>query len=225
MGAPVFLIYMLFTFHSRVLPNWIAPSIVPLFCLMVAYWEQRWRAGAKAVKGWLLAGVSLGLICVVIGHDTYLIGKLTGKWLPVNQDPLHRARGWKEVARLAGGSRRELLAEDKPVFIIADHYRLAGEITFYLPEARAAVSAQPLVYCRTSSKPVDQFYFWPRYYERKGQNAIFVSELDRDKPRLTAPPPQLIREFRSVTDLGMREVLDHGRPLWRLQFFACRELK
>src|SRR2546430_4511940 len=35
-------------------------------------------------------------------------------------------------------ARRELLAEGKPVFIIAGHYRLAGELSFYLPEIKAA---------------------------------------------------------------------------------------
>ena len=37
MGAPVFLFYLLFSFHSRIFPNWIAPSVVPLFCLMMIY--------------------------------------------------------------------------------------------------------------------------------------------------------------------------------------------
>ena len=29
MGAPLFLGYWLYSFHSRILPNWIAPAIVP----------------------------------------------------------------------------------------------------------------------------------------------------------------------------------------------------
>src|SRR5439155_23377562 len=53
MGAPLFLGYWLFTFHSRVLANWIAASVLPLFCLMAVYWESRYRAGVLAVKGWL----------------------------------------------------------------------------------------------------------------------------------------------------------------------------
>ena len=46
MGAPVFLGHWLFSFHSRILPNWIAPAIIPMFCLMVVYWDEtaaRWR--------------------------------------------------------------------------------------------------------------------------------------------------------------------------------------
>src|SRR5438105_40439 len=145
MGAPLFLVYLLHSFRSRVLPNWIAPSVLPLFGLMIVYWDTRWRLGVTRIKHWLVAGLGLGFACVVFGLNTDLIGKLTGgHLLPVNQDPLHRLREWDEVARVTGEERRKLLAEGKPVFIIADHYGLAGIISFYLPEARAAVREEPL---------------------------------------------------------------------------------
>src|SRR5437763_14259562 len=99
MGAPLFLVYFLFTFHSRILPNWIAPSILPLFCLMVAYWDTRWRLGNAKLKPWLTAGLSLGFAAVLIAHQTDWIAKLTGHYLPVKLDPLHRVRCWSEVAR------------------------------------------------------------------------------------------------------------------------------
>jgi len=225
MGAPPFLIYLLYTFHSRVLPNWTAPAVAPLFCLMVAYWDARWRQGARQIKPWLVTGLVLGLTVVILGHDTDLIGRLTGHGLPVNRDPLHRARGWKEVARLAREAQQELQAEGQPVFIIASHYRFAGEISFYLPQAKAAEPANPLVYCQSTSAPVDQFYFWPGYTRRKGQNAIFIRELDRDHPQPGPPPKQLEQEFGSVTDIGIRAVSYHGQPWWVLQFFACRGLR
>ena len=88
----------------------------------------------------------------MLGHDTDLITQLTGLRLPVNQDPLHRVRGWRDVALAAGEARQELLAEGKPVFIIGDHYSMVGEITFYLPEARAAVTTDPLVFYRTDTR-------------------------------------------------------------------------
>jgi hypothetical protein len=208
-----------------VLPNWIAPSILPLFCLMVIYWDTRWRLGAAKLKPWLIAGLALGFVAVVLGHDTDLLHKLTGRRLPVNQDPLHRIREWSEVARVAGEARRELLADGKPVFIIADHYGLVGEISFYLPEARAAVTKEPLVFYQTSPVPVNQFYYWPGYEDRKGQNAIFIRELERDRTDDPPPPPELQREFESVTALGVREVLYHGRVLRPLQIYACRGLR
>jgi membrane-associated phospholipid phosphatase len=225
MGAPLFLTYMLYSFRSRILPNWIAPSVLPLSCLMVIYWDTRWRLDPTRIRPWLIAGLALGFVAVLLGHDTNLIEKATGWRLPVNLDPLHRVRGWREVARVAGGARQGLLAEGKPVFIIGDHYTMVGEITFYLPEAKAAVTTDPLVFYRTDSKAVNQFHFWPGYENRKGQNAIFVRELDRDRPRLNPVPPEVARQFESVTEVGITNVLYHRRVLWPIQIFACRGLR
>ena len=253
MGAPLFLAYFLHSFRSRVLPNWIAPSVLPLFCMMVIYWDARWRFGVRRVKTWLKSGLVLGFATVVLFHQTDLwstsfgtrralaacwhlepTGKtarlltdlLTERYLPVRLDPLHRVRQWNETARIVGQARQELLAEGKPVFIITDHYGMAGQISFYLPEARARVRDTPLVYCRVGPVPDNQFFFWPSYGERKGENAIFVRELDRYNPEPLPAPPQLEKEFESVTDLGVRNVMYHDRFLLRpLQVFACRGLK
>jgi membrane-associated phospholipid phosphatase len=225
MGAPLFVIYLLYTFHSRVLPNWIAPSVVPLFCLMAAYWHAQWQAGIRSIKRWLISALVVGLAAVIVGHNTDLVKKMTGRFLPVNLDPLHRVRGWSDVARMAGEARGELLAEGKPVFIIADHYGLVGQISFYLPEAKAAVTEAPLVKYQSSARPRNQFYFWPGYNERKGENAIFIHELNRDQPKLILPPADLLREFESVQELGVRTVLYHGRVLRPFQVFACRGLR
>src|SRR6185369_3620230 len=70
MGAPLFLVYFFWSFHSRILPNWIVPSVLPLFCLMVGYWDTQWRLGVRSLKGALVAGLVIGLAAVIICHDT-----------------------------------------------------------------------------------------------------------------------------------------------------------
>jgi hypothetical protein len=225
MGAPLFLVFMVHSFHGRILPNWIAPCVLPLGCMMVIYWDTQLRLGVVAVKRWLTAGLIFGFVTVLVCHNTDVIGKVSGWYLPVWLDPLHRVRGWSETARLAGEVRDELLAEGKPVFIITDHYGMAGQISFYLPEAKAAVKSEPLVYFRSSRIPENQFFFWPGYSDRKGQSAIFVQQLDRTKPEPGNPPEQLLNEFESVSDLGMRNVMYHGHLLRPMQFFVCRGLR
>ena len=226
MGAPLFLAYLLHSFHARVLANWIAPSVLPLFCLMVIYWDTRWRLGSEKVKAWFLAALGLGLPLVLVAHNTDLIGKLIGRPLPVKLDILHRARGWDDTAFAVDGARLAVASEGKPVFIIADHYGMAGQISFNLPAARAEVSGSPLVYCFSKGFPENQFYFWPGYDSRKGENAIYVRELDRDHPEPPPPPARLVAQFDSVTELGVTNVLYHHRYLLRpLQLFACRGLK
>ncbi len=83
----------------------------------------------------------------------------------------------------------------------------------------------PLVYYVSSPIPDNQFYFWPGYKERKGQNAVFVLELDRDHLAPMPPPAVLTEEFESVTDMGVQTVTRHGQIVWPIQLFACRGLR
>jgi membrane-associated phospholipid phosphatase len=245
MGAPLFLVYLLFTFHSNVLPNWIAPSVLPLLCLMVVYWDTRWRLGVRALKGWLIAGLGFGCLVVALLHEVDLIQKVAGKFLPPKIDPMTRVRGYREMARVVDDAREKLLTEGKPVFVIGGHYGTTGLLSFYLPEARTNVTDNPTVYFLTSTNPVNQFYFWPGYKEtRTGQNAIYVKELAmpplvkgwpwkwlggetnllRYESSPKPAPDVLLQEFDSVTDLGLYDVQYRGRVFHIVQLFECRNL-
>jgi membrane-associated phospholipid phosphatase len=222
MGAPLFLFYFLYTIRARVQPNWIAPSILPLLCLGIFYWERRWREGVSWFGPWLITAFFIGFIPIVLMHDTNLTGKLIGKDLPAKKDPLRRVRGAKEMTAIVESARQELLKEGKPVFIIGGHYGVTGLIAFYHPEAKKDVVKDPLVFYRWSEKAENQFYFWPSYKElRKGQNAIYVI-------RETTPqePPQTLKDsFESVKDLGIHEVVYRGRVFEHIQMFECRNLR
>ncbi|HOX55573.1 MAG TPA: glycosyltransferase family 39 protein [Candidatus Paceibacterota bacterium] len=246
MGMPVFLGHAAYALHSGIHPNWIAPAVLPMFCLMVAYWDARWRAGGRAVARWLGVGLVLGLAVVVVMHDSRLFGKIAGRPLPAALDPLRRVQGWKDAATIVEAARARLSAEGPPAFIIAHHYGLTGLLSFYLPAARGA--SPPLVYPRSSPTPGNQFYFWPEYrYDtnRRGQNAIFVRRLAGDRlkpgwfwnwlggrevevvasPPLVSPPAVLESEFETVTSLGVYEVKRGSRVLHRLHLFECRHLR
>ncbi len=146
MGRPLFRAHVAWSFHSRIQPNWVAPAVVPMFCLMVAYWHARWSEGCRGVSCWLGAGLAIGAVAAVFLHQSNLIGQIIGHPLPAERDPLRRVRAWKETTALVNAARLKLAQEGKPTFIIADHYGMAGQFTFYLPEARSALSAAPLVY-------------------------------------------------------------------------------
>src|SRR5439155_5232363 len=174
MGVPLFLFYAAYSFRARVLANWIAPAILPLFCLMVIFWDRVERVGQRAVRGWLVAGLLIGMAVVIALHDTHLISKIAGRPPPSGRDPLNRVRGWQEAARLTGEARAKLLNKGKPVFVIGDHYGITSLLSFYMPEAKLRVRSDPLVYYESSDVPHNQFFFWPGYNTRKGENAIFV---------------------------------------------------
>jgi 4-amino-4-deoxy-L-arabinose transferase-like glycosyltransferase/membrane-associated phospholipid phosphatase len=249
MGASVFWFYTLFSFHSRVFPNWIAPSIIPFFCLTVVYFGERWSTLAKWIKTLFGVGIALGLFVVVLAHDTNLVGRLIKHPLPAKLDVHRRVRAWSTMAEMVGEARKQLEVEGgKPTFIIGDHYGNTSLITFYLPEARerAQTGAEALVYYPTSRKPYNQFYFWPGYTHRKGQNAIYVREVKepalpkdwlrrwwaKEKDPNTVkkidgnpPPVELSSQFEQVVDLGVRPLMYRGRVFRHIQLFECRGLK
>jgi 4-amino-4-deoxy-L-arabinose transferase-like glycosyltransferase len=248
MGAPLFLFYLALSFHTRIELNWIAPCVVPLFCLMAVYWDARWAAAGRALKPLLGIGLGLGFFAVVLAMDANLTTKLLPHSLPPSVDPLRRVLGWKELAQITGQERRDLEARNgRPVFIIGEHYGFTSEITFYLPEAKSQVGGEPLVFCYASREPRNQFYFWPDYLGRAGEDALFVREVDRPKLRprwlsdwwhgsnnlyLPAPaatqalPPELVAQFETITELGVKEVIYPGKGvLRRAQYFACHNLR
>ncbi len=96
MGAPVFLGHWLYTLHSQVQPNWIAPAVVPMFCLMVMYWERRWRAGGRGIVAWLCAGLALGLFAAIVLHEPKLVGKIVGQELPPEFARGRQLRKWSK---------------------------------------------------------------------------------------------------------------------------------
>jgi hypothetical protein len=220
MGGPLFVFYFLFTIRSRVLPNWIAPSIVPLFAMMVVVAEDYWPARRRVIRNWLIAGLVIGYVAGVFCQFTEVTKPLTGRYLPSKLDPLHRVREWKAIALMLGHEREKALAEGKPVFMIAQHYGLTSILSFYLPEAKKSVATEPLVYYLRTDLPKNQFYFWPGYKMRKGQNAIFVQEADVPQ----AAPASLRKDFDEVIDLGMRDATYHGQIFRRYQIYLCRNL-
>lgn len=246
MSAPVFLGHAVYSLRARILPNWIAPAVLPMFCLMVAYWDTRWREGCRGAARWLGAGLALGLAAMALMHESDLISKFTGRALPGEVDPLRRVRAWKETAAVVEAARNRLATESGPAFVIADHYGMTSLLTFY-PPGRAAGEV-PRVYPRGSALPNNQFYFWPEYRyreSRRGQNAIYVQEIDPYKlesgwlwkwlmgrdvnhariPPLEAAPAVVAESFGTVVSLGEFEVKRGRRVFRRLQLFECRNLQ
>jgi hypothetical protein len=229
MGAPLVLAYLLQSLHARVLPNWIAPAIVPLMFVMVLYWDQyrQWLWVRRAFN----TGLVVGLVAMIFLTDTDVTKLITGHYLPMSIDPLRRVRGWRETARGVGEARQSLLKEGKPVFIICPDYTSTSEITFYLPEAQAAVTGQPIAYCWGADKPITEFYYWPqyRYRRRVGDNAIFfnliplVSGKSDPVPVSDLPPKDLLTQFRSVKSIGIFHGDFRGRPVRWFQLFECRD--
>jgi hypothetical protein len=91
-----------------------------------------------------------------------------------------------------------------------------------MPPATATTNDAPLVYYRYMIRPNNQFYFWESYAGvRRGQNAIYVQEKDRP----ATAPPDIVKEFVSVTEIGRFPIKHRGRVLHQIQVFVCRDLQ
>ena len=230
MGAPLVFVYTLQSFHARVLPNWIVPAIVPLMFVMVLYWDQyRQRPWVRRT---FRAGLIIGLIAMAFLSETDIVKVVSGHYLPVSMDPLHRIRAWRDTARVVGEARQNLLKEGKPVFIICPDYSTASEVSFYLPEAQAAVTKkQPIAYCWDADKPITEFYYWPeyRFWKRGGDNAIYfkliplISGTSDPVTAPASPPMELLTQFRSVQSIGRFHGDFRGRPVRWFEVFECRD--
>jgi hypothetical protein len=173
------------------------------------------------VARWLVAGLAYGLVVSVVLHDTRLVGRLTGWPLPARLDPLTRVRGWRATGEVVEQERRKLEAEGTPVFLIGAHYGITSLLSFYIPEVKARVKGEPLAYYLKRASPENQFFFWPSYEGRKGQTALYVG----DARKTSAPPPELERQFESVTLWGTVPVVERGRKVRELRLYACRGLR
>ncbi len=230
MGAPLFLVYLLYTLHSGVQINWIAAAIIPLWCLAAMFWDAREREGARAVRTWLAVTLVTGLFMAVLMHESdpfirtvnKALAAFSREPLSAKADPHRRVRGWTQMARIVSRERARFAEEGRPVFVIGGHYGTTSLLSFYMPEAKAAVSGTPLVYYRHFPRPRTQFYFWPGYMgTRRGENAIYVQEKDKPAPA----PPDILKSFASVTEIGRFPVMYRGRVLRQVQLFACRDLR
>jgi len=245
MGAPVLALYLLLSLKQRVMPNWIAPAVLPLLCVMVIYWERRERDGAPWVMRWLTGGVALGIVLVTLMMDTSLIGKIAGSPLPVAVDPQTRVHGYSETARVVELARQRLKSEGREVFVIASSYSTASLLTFYTPEARINVKSAPIIFCQPANVRQNQFHFWPGYETtQRGHNAVFVQDIR--PPRIASEwfirwlrgdgelfqmrndnppsPDWLTAQFESVTNLGPHEVIYRNRVIRNVQIVECRNL-
>jgi 4-amino-4-deoxy-L-arabinose transferase-like glycosyltransferase len=221
MGVPLVLVYFAWTFRSRVLPNWIAPAVIPLLTLAVLHCTPFFHSHRRLFLRWLRVGVGIGIAL----HLFLILWPFALRPFPAELaskiNPLRRITSWTGTADLIERHRAELASEGPAVFIIGDHYGITAQLSFYMDDHRKQVPSHPDVYCITSDRPRNQFWFWPNYLHRKGQNALFIRETHDAKP----PPRALTSQFATVRDLGTFDIIRRGYRLHRVQIFECRDLR
>jgi hypothetical protein len=240
--------YALLAFKTAGEPNWTAPAFIGLSILATALWHERARTsrGARVFCGLALI-VALPASALML--DTDLVRQAGIHW-PYARDPTARLFGWRDTAQAVATFRRdEERTLGAPVFLIANRYQLASELSFYLPAGNTPPPpGHPAVYMPASQDLETQFSFWPGYDETAvsgtapkpgttknaeeefqgirespyvGQSALFIT----DEERLRRLPDAIESGFEETSLVAEYVVERRGLPLRRIRIYACFSYK
>jgi 4-amino-4-deoxy-L-arabinose transferase-like glycosyltransferase len=147
--------------RQRVEPNWPAPAYIPAIVLLAI---TDWGAVArKWLKGGLWFAAAMSLLI-------YAQGVLPILPIPPRKDPIGRAFGWTDVARVADSTARAATAESHAAtWLGGDRYQEASELAFQIP-------SHPATFATNLSGRANQYDLWPRYADRaqRGDNLVLV---------------------------------------------------
>jgi hypothetical protein len=187
--VPIQGICLLFSLNSRVLPNWIAPTLLPGIILLVAYWRPLFERAPKwRTPVWIALG--LGLLVTLLLHLASLFP------IPAKFDPLHKGEGWADFAQQVQRVREE----HKANLLIANYYNQASEMQFYMPD-------HPVTYLPPARYGDTEFTLWPGYTVTNGTRALYVVD---QHPWLSDKVKDQFKQSRLVHEFWAKF---HGRPI------------
>ena len=199
---PLFLGYAWVSLNKTANGNWTAPALVAGLVLGAGWAAARWRSGKILWRGALLFSVGVGFLLTTLLHDILP--------LHIKNNPLDRAKGWKDLAGEAQKVREQIGAD----FVVADEDQTASLLSFYLPD-------RPRAYTPDWPQVMTQYSLWPSYRETfpEGSTGLYVAE----QPN---PLPPIARDFESFRIVGTYRRSSWGQPIGpTFHFYECRGLK
>jgi len=185
---PIQIMYLVISLNSKVLANWIAPSLISGIVLLVVFWKQLiTRIPARRWTAWSALGVAS--VMTVLLHAVIFVH------LPLKLDPLRRAEGWTDFAQHIQNDREEY----HPDLLISKNYEPATMMQFYLQD-------HPFAYMQSAPYGTSQFTLWPGYTVGHGTSALFVAIGDGT---LSAKMKEQFNHSQLVDDLWSKF---RGRP-------------
>jgi 4-amino-4-deoxy-L-arabinose transferase-like glycosyltransferase len=147
--------------RQRVEPNWPAPAYIPAIALLAS------AAWGTTARRWLTAGIVFaGAMSALI----YVQGVVPILPIAPRRDPIGRAFGWREMARLADSTMLSVQSETRSAtWLAGDRYQEASELAFFTP-------SHPTVFATNLSGRANQYDLWPRFAEvaKPGENLVIV---------------------------------------------------
>ena len=209
LSAPMFLMFLGFSFKTRIEVNWPITAYLSGMVLMAGWLSQSWRA--SRVTRFAIVGFALfGLAGTTLIHHTEWLYPLHDRLAPDTNprrwDATCRLRGFQTLAAEVDRLRDELIATGDEPLIAGGNWNLPGILAFYLPE-------HPTVYSfgLAAGGRHSQYDFWrpnptsdPADF--RGKAVIYIGEV---VPGVTAG-------FESVgpTQMVTHSVAGHAVATW-----------
>ncbi|CAF0703771.1 ArnT family glycosyltransferase [Candidatus Methylacidithermus pantelleriae] len=177
---PVFLFYAFLSFNQAAKGNWTATADIAGILLLGSFCHRLWRMGRWGLRAFV------GILFLTAFLETGLLHTTLPLGVAPAHDPRMRVRGWRDLAQKVDQVQQATRSQ----VCIASNAGLASELAFYLP-------GHPPVYVAPSSRPRDQFFFWPSYDPARIRRALYITEdCEAVLPRL------LCKDFFRANALG-----------------------
>lgn len=210
-GLPFFFFVSLITLRKNAEPNWPAPTYFSLVPLTAAFIAANW----PKVRGWLGGAVVVGLIAMLLLHESGWFYKII-KLPPRKWDPSARLVGWDDIGRKVS---EELKTLSPGAMVITDKYQLAGHMAFY-------VDGHPKTFCMGSyiqdpkeRDRLTQYDLWPdrdlSQPALRGRDAVFVGH----------EQPDLLNAFERVEELPDLPIIRRGVTIRKQSIYRCYGFK
>ena len=162
---PMWLFFIVWSFHTKIYPNWPAMSYVAGIILGGYALARHLR---RTERRWAKLWPTLGLVMFVLLYAQ--------NWLPLpaNLNPTMRLKGWRNLGEKLDTLRHEKFADPDQVFYFASTYDITAALAFYAP-------GQPQAYCGFWDRRMSQYDLWPGPQDKKGWDAIYVEKNFKDR--------------------------------------------
>lgn len=197
---PVWGFFILWSFHTKIQPNWSAVSYAAGFLLAAAAFARYWQAGGRLRKIW--AGLAVLVFMLVASAPVLPI--------PDHLNPTHRLKGWDDLGERVESLRLSAFDDPDRVFIFSEHYDMTAALAFYVP-------GQPRTFNVWISRRMNQYDLWPSPEDKIGWDAIYVRKDFKDSPQT-----EVQRMFREISPPIHYQTTFRGVPARQFTIFLCR---
>lgn len=213
-SAPLFVFFLIVSFHSKVQANWAIASYVTatpaaVWALGRLYGDSA-RSWKRVLKAAYFIGAFTGVLASIVLYYPLTVEAVGIKNI-LSGPPYNRVTGWKEL----GGKVSEIKEEmDKMgrTFIMSDTYQITSELAFY-------TRGNPVTYnIYTGARRMNQYDLWPGIEGLAGYNALYVKGG-------AAGAEGLVTDAFGRCDKEVFTVYHGEKPLKEFSIFRCYGFK